>query len=113
MLDFWATAEFWEQTRTFLLLVLGSLGIALLIGIPVSILLTRLRRISGPVIALLALLQTFPSLALLGLLIPLLGVGQPAAIFLAVVYSLFPVVMNTQVGIAQVPSAVRDAARGM
>src|SRR5262249_20240431 len=57
--------------------------------------------------------QTFPSLALLGLLIPLLGVGQPAAIFLAVVYSLFPVVMNTYVGITQVPPAIRDAARGM
>jgi osmoprotectant transport system permease protein len=111
--DIWTTAEFWEQTATFLLLVLGSLGIALLIGLPVGILLTRLRRISGPVIAVLGLLQTFPSLALLGLLIPLVGVGQPAAIFLAVVYSLFPVVLNAYVGITQVPVAVRDAARGM
>jgi osmoprotectant transport system permease protein len=113
MLEIWATAEFWKQTATFLLLVLGSLGIALLIGIPVGIALTRLRRISSPVIAMLALLQTFPSLALLGLLIPLLGVGQPAAIFLAVVYSLFPVVLNTYVGITQVSPSIRDAARGM
>jgi osmoprotectant transport system permease protein len=113
MLDLWTTAEFWEQSATFLALVLGSLGIALLVGIPVGILLTRLPRVSGPAIAALALLQTFPSLALLGLLIPVLGVGQPAAIFLAVVYSLFPVVLNAYVGITQVSPAVRDAARGM
>src|SRR5437660_1157275 len=113
LLDFWTTSEFWGETSTFLSLVLGSLGIALLIGIPVGILLTRLRRISGPVIAVLALLQTFPSLALLGLLIPVIGIGQPAAIFLAVAYSLFPVVLNTHVGITQVPAAIRDAARGM
>jgi osmoprotectant transport system permease protein len=113
LLDFWTTGEFWQETATFLSLVLGSLGIALLIGIPIGILLTRLRRISGPVIAVLALLQTFPSLALLGLLIPVIGIGQPAAIFLAVAYSLFPVVLNTHVGITQVPAAIRDAARGM
>jgi osmoprotectant transport system permease protein len=113
LLDFWTTEEFWQETATFLSLVLGSLGIALLIGIPVGILLTRLRRISSPVIAVLALLQTFPSLALLGLLIPVIGIGQPAAIFLAVAYSLFPVVLNTHVGITQVPAAIRDAARGM
>jgi osmoprotectant transport system permease protein len=113
LLDFWTTGEFWQETATFLSLVLGSLGIALLVGIPVGILLTRLRRIAGPVIAVLALLQTFPSLALLGLLIPVVGIGQPAAIFLAVAYSLFPVVLNTHVGITQVPAAIRDAARGM
>jgi osmoprotectant transport system permease protein len=109
----WTSGEFWAQTGTFLVLVLGSLGIALFVGIPLGILLTRVRLIATPIIAALGLLQTFPSLALLGLLIPLLGVGQPAAIFLAVVYSLFPVVMNTHIGITQVSPAIRDAARGM
>ncbi len=113
LLGEWSGAPFWGETWAFLSLVLGSLGIALLIGIPTGIALTRLPRASAPVIAVLAVLQTFPSLALLGLLIPLLGIGQPAAIFLAVVYSLFPVVMNTCVGINQVPAPIRDAARGM
>jgi osmoprotectant transport system permease protein len=113
MLDLWMTGEFWDQTVTFLSLVLGSLGMALLVGIPFGILLTRLPRASGPVLAALGLLQTFPSLALLGLLIPVIGLGQPAAIFLAVIYSLFPVVLNTHVGVTQVPAAIRDAARGM
>jgi osmoprotectant transport system permease protein len=113
LLDVWMGREFWAETSTFLSLVLGSLGFALLVGIPLGILLTRAGRASTPVIAVLALLQTFPSLALLGLLIPVLGIGEPAAIFLAVVYSLFPVVMNTHVGITGVSPAIRDAARGM
>jgi osmoprotectant transport system permease protein len=113
LLDAWTGQEFWNSTLTFLSLVLGSLGIALLVGLPAGILLTRWPRVSAPIIAALGLLQTFPSLALLGLLIPFLGIGQPAAIFLAVVYSLFPVVLNVYVGISQVSPAIRDAARGM
>src|SRR5438067_145646 len=113
LLGLWASGDFWAETLTFLSLVLGSLGFALLVGIPAGILLTRLGRAAAPVIAALGLLQTFPSLALLGLLIPVLGIGERAAVFLAVVYSLFPVVMNTHVGITHVAPAIRDAARGM
>jgi osmoprotectant transport system permease protein len=113
LIEAWLSADFWEQTRIFLSLVLGALGLALLAGIPLGVLLSRFPRLAAPIIAVLALLQTFPSLALLGLLIPLLGIGQPAAIFLAVVYSLFPIVMNTYVGITQVSPAIRDAAKGM
>lgn len=104
---------FWPQTLLFLSLTLRGLGLALLVGIPAGILLTRLRRGTGPILAFLAVVQTVPSLVLLGLLIPLLGIGQPPALFAAVIYSLFPIVMNTYVGIKQVSPAVRDAARGM
>jgi osmoprotectant transport system permease protein len=76
--------------------------------------LTRLPRVAAPVIAVLALVQTIPSLVLLGLLITLLGkVGEQPALIAAVVYSLLPVVLNTYVGITQVAPAIRDAARGM
>ncbi len=104
---------FWPQTLLFLSLTLRGLGLALLIGIPTGIALTRLARVSGPVLGFLALVQTIPSLVLLGLLIPLLGIGQQPTLFCAVVYSLFPIVMNTYIGITQVPPAIRDAARGM
>jgi len=104
---------FWPQTALFISLTLRALGLALLLGIPLGILLTRLPRVAGPVIAFLAVLQTVPSLVLLGLLIPLLGIGQQPALFAAVVYSLFPIVMNTVVGITQVSAPIRDAARGM
>jgi osmoprotectant transport system permease protein len=105
--------SFWPQTLVFLSLTLRGLGLALLVGIPAGIFLTRLPRIAGPVIAVLAVVQTVPSLVLLGLLIPILGLGQQAALFAAVVYSVFPIVLNTFVGITQVSPPVRDAARGM
>jgi osmoprotectant transport system permease protein len=105
--------EFWNQTLIFLSLTLRGLGVALVLGIPLGVVLSRLDRISAPVIAVLAVIQTIPSLALLALLIPFIGIGQRAAVFAAVVYSLFPIVLNTHVGIKQVPAAIRDAARGM
>jgi osmoprotectant transport system permease protein len=104
---------FWPQTLLFLSLTLRALGLALLVGIPAGLALTRLPRLAGPVIAALGLVQTVPSLVLLGLLLPVLGVGPTAALFAAVVYSLFPLVLNTYIGITQVTPAVRDAARGM
>ena len=97
-----ARTRFWPQTLVFLSLTLRALGLALLAGLPLGVLLTRLRRLAGPVTAVLALVQTVPSLVLLGLLIPVLGIGQAPALFAAVVYSLFPVVLNTYVGITQV-----------
>jgi osmoprotectant transport system permease protein len=115
LLDVWTGTEFWGETAAFLSLTLQGLGIALFLGIPAGVLLTRAPRVAPPVINVLALLQTFPSLALLGLLIPIpwLGLSPPAYVLLAVLYSLFPITMNTYVGITQVSPAIRDAARGM
>lgn len=104
---------FWQQTLLFLSLTVRGLGLALLIGIPAGLVLTRLPRIASPVIALLAVLQTIPSLVLLALCIPFLHLGQLPVLFAAVVYSLFPIILNTFVGITQVSPAIRDAARGM
>jgi osmoprotectant transport system permease protein len=104
---------FWLQTGFSVSLTLRAIGLALLLGVPTGLVLTRLPRLANPVIAALATVQTVPSLVLLALMIPLLGIGQPAALFAAVVYSLFPIVLNTYVGIRQVNPAVRDAARGM
>src|SRR5438876_3446386 len=103
----------WPQTLLFLSLTARGLGLALLVGIPVGLALTRLARIATPVIAFLAVLQTIPSPVLLALCIPLLGIGQTPTLFAAVVYSLFPIIMNTYVGVSEVSPALRDAARGM
>jgi osmoprotectant transport system permease protein len=115
LIDAWSRSQdrFWEQGLLFLSLALRAVGLALLAGIPAGTLLARTPRLSSPIIATLALLQTLPSLALVGLLLPWLGIGQTAAVFVAVIYSLFPVVLNTYVGITQVPASIRDAARGM
>jgi osmoprotectant transport system permease protein len=104
---------FWPETLVYLSLTLRALGLALLFGIPVGIMLTWLPRVANPIIAMLAVVQTVPSIVLLGLLVPYLGLGPTPALVAAVVYSLFPVVLNTYVGITQVSPPVRDAARGM
>ena len=118
----WGTlVDAWRQhqeelptlTVQFLSLAAQGVGMALIIGLPLGVGLTRLPRLASPSLSVLAVIQTVPSLALLGLLIPLMGIGRPPALVATVVYSLLPVVMNTYVGIVQVPAAVRDAARGM
>jgi osmoprotectant transport system permease protein len=105
---------FWPQTLIYLSLTLRGLGLVLLIGIPAGISLTWVPRLANPVIAAFAVLQTVPTIVLLGLLVVLLHIlGPTPALIAVVIYSIFPVVQNTHVGITQVSPAVRDAARGM
>lgn len=106
-------ATFPSLLGVFLSLVAQGVGLALILGLPLGIALTRWRRLANPSISVLAVVQTLPSLALLGLLIPILGVGRAPTLVATVLYSLLPIVMNTYVGIVQVSPAVRDAARGM
>jgi osmoprotectant transport system permease protein len=105
--------DFQRQALIFLSLTLRGLGLALILGIPLGVVLTRFRKLAAPCMAFLGLVQTIPSLALLGLLLPVLGVDQKAAIAIIVVYSVFPVVLNTYTGIVQVEPSILDAARGM
>lgn len=98
------------------LLVLVSTTIAVAIGLPVGILLTRRPSWRRPVLGLANVFQTIPSLALFGFLIPLPllgGIGARTAIVALVVYALLPIVRNTYTGIAGVDPAVREAGRGM
>ena len=97
-------------------LVAISTAIALLIGVPLGVLLTRRPALRTPVLGLANVFQTVPSLALFGFLIPLPfigGIGATTAIVALVVYALLPIVRNTYEGIAGVDAAVREAARGM
>ena len=118
----WASLlEAWEREQAgfsfyllhFLSLVAQGVGVALVIGLPLGLALTRVPRLASPSMSVLAVVQTIPSLALLGLLIPLLGIGRAPTLTATVLYSLLPIVMNTYVGIVGVEPAVRDAARGM
>ncbi|MGF1580027.1 MAG: glycine betaine ABC transporter substrate-binding protein [Gemmataceae bacterium] len=106
--------DFGWQTFRFVSVVIRGIGLALLLGLPIGIVLTRFENLAQPVISALALIQTIPSLALLGLaiaILPLIGVN--AAIFATVVYCLFPIVLNTSTGISQVDARTKDAAKGM
>jgi osmoprotectant transport system permease protein len=98
-------------TRQHLTLVLLSVGLACLAGIPLGVLAAFAPRLREPVLALAGVLQTVPSLALLAILIPLLGrIGAAPALAALFVYSLLPIVRNTCTGIGQVPAGLRTAA---
>ncbi|MBB6563599.1 osmoprotectant transport system permease protein [Acidovorax soli] len=103
--------DFWRLTGDHLWLVAVSVGIAVLIGIPLGTLAAAHAWLGQGVLGLVGLLQTIPSLALLAALIPLLGrIGTVPAIVALSLYALLPIVRNTAVGLMQVPQGTRQAA---
>lgn len=90
-----------------------ALFLAIVISIPLGIFLTRKKRVAEGAIGVTAVLQTIPSLALLGLLIPLLGIGKVPAIIALVAYALLPILRNTYTGIKEVDSSLVEAALAM
>jgi osmoprotectant transport system permease protein len=90
-----------------------SLGIALLIALPVSILVTRVRWLRSPVLSVLSIIYTIPSLSLFVLLIPFFGIGIKPAIIALVAYAQLVLVRNTVVGLSGIDPAILEAARGM
>ena len=99
----------WEHLQlTFI-----SLFLATFIAIPLGILLTRYKKWSEPIIGITAIFQTVPSLALLGFMIPLLGIGTTPAIVALTIYGLLPILRNTYTGIVGVNSATVEAGTGM
>ena len=125
LLDFFSrnSGELIALTFEHLFLVVVSTGIAILIGVPLGILLTRRPALSKPVLGFANIMQTVPSLALFGFLIPLNiylfhvkilgGIGARTAIVALVLYALLPIIRNTFTGISNVDPAIRDAGRGM
>lgn len=108
--------EFISLTLQHLFLVGLSTGVALLVGVPLGITLTRRPRLSGPVLGVANVFQTIPSLALFGFLIPIPfigGVGARTAIVALVFYALLPIIRNTYAGIQGIDPAVKEAGRGM
>jgi osmoprotectant transport system substrate-binding protein/osmoprotectant transport system permease protein len=102
--------------RQHVVLVFVSILVAVIIGVPTGILLTRYRRLRGPVLGIANVMQTIPSLALFGFLIPLPfigGIGSRTALVALVVYSLLPIIRNTVTGILGVEPSVREAAVAM
>jgi len=97
-------------------LVAISMAIAVAVGVPAGILLTRKPRLREPVIGGANIIETIPSLALFGFLLPAPWLGARAdriAITALALYALLPIIRNTYVGITGVDPGVREAARGM
>ena len=116
-------AEVFELILEHLFLVFVSTGVAIAIGVPLGILLTRKPALSKPVLGVANIMQMVPSLALFGFLIPvnlflfnvriLGGIGARTAIVALVLYALLPIIRNTYTGISGVDPAIREAGRGM
>ncbi|MEE8494317.1 MAG: ABC transporter permease [Nitrospirales bacterium] len=99
-----------------LVLVSSALGIATSLAIPTGILLTRREGLRRWVLGFTNVMQTVPSLALFGFLIPLPflgGIGKHTAIIALVIYALLPILQNTLAGILSVDRAVRESALAM
>jgi osmoprotectant transport system permease protein len=109
-------SEIIERSIEHLVLVIIAIGIATVVGIPLGILITRNKSFRQPILGIANILQTIPSLALFGLLIPVPfigGIGPVPAIFALTLYSFLPIIRNTYTGITNVDPAIREAGRGM
>lgn len=119
---------FWAEARRHVMLALGSLAGAVIVGLPLGVLSHRVEWLRAGMLNTLNIIQTIPSIALFGILIAPLGwvaanvpgaaaigirgIGVAPAFVALFLYSLLPVVANTVVGLAGVPRAANDAARG-
>jgi osmoprotectant transport system permease protein len=108
--------QIFSATLEHLALVGAAMLIAVLIGVPAGILVTRQKWLEKPIIGLANIAETIPSLALLGFLLPVPWLGERAerlAIAALALYALLPIIRNTATGIEGVDPSVREAARGM
>src|SRR5256886_4520056 len=118
MLDFLKSnwSDILSHVAQHVWLVFISIAIAIVIALPVGVLITRKKRLRGPVLGIANVMQTIPSLALFGFLIPLPfigGIGPRTAIVALVFYALLPIIRNTVTGILGVDRNVREAAIAM
>ena len=113
-------AENWREllvlTREHIVIVLAATGLAVLVGLPLGIALTRIKSLQTPILGFANIMQTVPSLALFGLLIPIPfigGIGAKTAIIALALYALLPIIRNTVTGILGIDPKVREAATAM
>jgi len=108
--------ELLALTREHIFLVGISTGLAILIGVPLGILITRVKALRPPVLGFANVMQTVPSLALFGLLIPVPfigGIGARTAVIALALYALLPVIRNTILGVLNIDPKITEAADTM
>jgi osmoprotectant transport system permease protein len=106
-------AEVATRTVEHLALSFGATLVSVAIGLPLGIAIERRRAFERPVLAFVDVVQTIPSLALFGLLLPLFGIGATPAVIALFLYALLPIVRTTVVGIRGVEPTLIEAARGL
>jgi osmoprotectant transport system permease protein len=108
-------AEVWAATASHLELVLEAVTLAALVGIPAAVLASRSKPLERLVLTVANVLQTIPSLALLGFLLIVFGgaIGRPPALAALALYALLPIIKNTLIGLRGIEPGVLEAANGM
>lgn len=96
-----------------IILSFTALAIGIAIALPIGMIVARYRDYAEPVIGVTAVLQTIPSLALFGFLVPLIGIGSKTALIALVVYALLPIIRNTYTGLTAIDPSIIEAGRGM
>jgi osmoprotectant transport system permease protein len=107
------TAKILRLTGQHLTLVVVSLLAAIVVGIPLGVVAGRPGALSQIILSSVGIIQTIPSLALLALFIPLLGIGATTAIVALFLYSLLPIVRNTATGLQDIPQPLRESAAAL
>lgn len=90
-----------------------AVGLAVLIGVPLGILISYFKKASKTVVGGANVVQAIPSMALLGLAIPLLGIGSVPAVVIVILYSLLPIIKNTYTGITSLDKGTLEAAKAI
>jgi osmoprotectant transport system permease protein len=107
-----------ERTLQHLSIVGVAVGLGILTGVPIGIAITQSKRAADAVLYVAAIIMTIPSIALFGLMIPILakigqGIGYLPAVIAAMLYAQLPIIRNTYTAIRNVDPALRSAATGM
>ena len=105
--------DYWAHVRTHVALAFSALAIAGVIALPLGVLTARAKLIRPSVLGAVNTLRVIPSLAVLMLMLPLIGLGFGPALLALVVLAIPPIVVNTDLGLRGVPVSIVDAARGM
>ena len=108
----------WHRTLEHILLVGAAVGIAIATGVTIGVVITQSKAAADRVLYAAAVMMTIPSIALFGLLVPILsvfgqGIGYLPALIALVLYAQLPIIRNTYTAIMNVDPALREAARGM
>jgi osmoprotectant transport system permease protein len=113
ILQYWPEIVYQSQAHIKLVLISG--GLAILVGVPFGVLLSRhaMRRVAEPIMQVLNISTTIPTLAILALAMTVMGIGERPAIFALWLHALLPIVRNSYEGMRALPAHMLEAARGM
>lgn len=94
-------------------LTVFSVMLSIILGVPLGILIKYVQKLNKPILGFANIVQAIPSMALLGISIPILGIGSAPAISMVILYSLLPIIKNTYTGLSNISPQILEAAKGI